>query len=110
MPQQGRAPERRRQQCHGWTVDVTTDGHTAVMTIDYGPDQTPRRVDVRVGQHGSSAAGAWDALGAALSVGLQAGVPPTALGEALHRIPLTGTAGRSLADLLTPPGAGQDRQ
>jgi ribonucleoside-diphosphate reductase alpha chain len=51
------------------------DGHPGHLTTTSHSDGRPIDVMLRFGKHGSTLAGLTDALGQAISVGLQAGVP-----------------------------------
>ena len=51
------------------------DGYAGHLTTAGAPDGSPVEVMLRFGKHGSTLAGLTDALGPAISVGLQAGVP-----------------------------------
>ena len=109
----GTLPGPRQRRMAGCTVDVTIDGEPGVLSTGHASDGTLARVDFRVGVHGSMLAGLVDALGTAITLGLQQGAPPAAFADAVRCLPLERSAagddlaGRVLLDVFT--GTGADR-
>lgn len=59
----------------GCTTYFTIGGEHGHLTTTSTPDGRPIGVSLRIGKHGSTLAGLTDALGQAITVGLQADVP-----------------------------------
>lgn len=79
-------PQPRVRRGSGTTVDVVIGGEPGVLTVEHSGDGAPCWMQLRVGVHGSGVSGLTDALATAVTVGLQHGVPPAALADALRRI------------------------
>ncbi|MEV6927099.1 hypothetical protein AB0M46_21705 [Dactylosporangium sp. NPDC051485] len=71
-------------------MDLTIGGEPGVLTVGHGHDGTPYSIQLRVGVHGSAVSGFADALATAVTVGLQRGVPATALAAALREAGIAG--------------------
>jgi len=72
-----RVPRVRR----GETTRFVVGDQTGYLTTGYSHDGTVDDVTVRIAKQGSALAGAADALGVAISLGLQAGAPLHAYAE-----------------------------
>lgn len=100
-------PLPRLRRGSGTTVDIAIAGEPGVLTVAHRGDGAPCWMQLRVGAHGSTVAGLTDALATAVTIGLQHGVPSTAMADALRRIdaslPGDGTAG-VLVETFTAAG------
>jgi len=83
---QGAVPQPRVRRASGTTTDVVIGDESGVLTVGHGQEGAPCWMQLRVGAHGSVVSGLTDALATAVTVGLQHGVPPAALADALRRI------------------------
>ena len=92
-------PQPRTRRANGSTVDLAIGGVPGVLSVGHGHDGAPCWMQLRVGVHGSAMSGFADALATAVTVGLQHGVPATALAAALREADLAG-AGEEHTALL----------
>jgi ribonucleoside-diphosphate reductase alpha chain len=77
QPKRERLPSTRRSMTHKFEVD----GHEGYITVGMYQDGRPGEVFVKMSKEGSTIGGLMDALGIAVSVGLQYGVPLPVLVE-----------------------------
>lgn len=72
-------PSTRRSLTHKFEVG----GHEGYLTVGFYPDGRPGELFIRMAKEGSTVSGLMDAIGAAISICLQYGVPPALLARHL---------------------------